>query len=337
MRAAWGVALAAMLLILAPATARKPPRGAHVPPPAQEDDGGRIIGGVEIKLGEAPYQVQIFWKAPPTGPAPAWQRRQRCGGALISADPKATETRWVLTAAHCLYSKSYTPATIAANLGVRAGIVRIDDPTPAGAYDVDPAGVFPHPGYIKDPHYRAPGERAARFDNRPELRDPYRLAYTYDLALLRLVKPMPLTRYASIIPIATDPPVPGEGVLVSGWGISEQTVRGETALAGVSSETTSFAQVLKAVPLDVIACTPDAPGAPLPPTDFCAGKDGKDSCTGDSGGPVVTDSADRALVGVVSRRVFGVETCGGKSVQTRYTRIDADMRAWIGAIMKANP
>jgi len=333
---AW--ALVAALLVTASAEAKKPRRRAHAPAPAAQDDGGRVIGGVEIKLGDAPYQVQIFWKPPPGQPDLAWQKRQRCGGALISPDPKATETRWVVTAAHCLYSTSFKPETIGARLGVRAGIVRIDDPVPRDAYDVDPAGVFPHPGYIKDPHYRAANERAVRFDNAPEARDAYRMAYTYDLALLRLTRPIPLNRATiQTIPIATDPPVPGEGVLVTGWGISEQTVRGESALVGVSSETSNFAQVLKAAPLDVIPCKPDAPGAPLPPTDFCAGKDGKDSCAGDSGGPVVTDSADRALVGIVSRRVFGVETCGGKAVQTRYTRIDADMRAWIAATMQARP
>lgn len=67
-------------------------------------------------------------------------------------------------------------------------------------------------------------------------------------------------------------------------------------------------------------------GRDLLQSQMCAGgKAGKDSCTGDSGGPLMAkDNSNRArpytyLAGIVS---FGVQDCGSAGIPGVYTRID---------------
>lgn len=55
----------------------------------QSKDGGRIVGGEDIRAEEAPYQASLMYFG-----------YHICGGAIISKD-------YVITAAHCKLSKSF--------------------------------------------------------------------------------------------------------------------------------------------------------------------------------------------------------------------------------------
>lgn len=292
-------------------------------------DDGRIIGGKPASLGQYRWQAEILWKVPADGAGPAVLRQHRCGGTLVSTDPYATSTIWVITAAHCVYSKSFTPATIAPQLAVRAGFVALDAPDLPPMVDV--AAVIVHPGFIiPDEQRRGAAPAPVGGGNASGL---YLADYTDDMALLRLATPIPIGDYVGVATIGVSP-AKGQ-VVVSGWGISDQSNE-QMALRGVASTGTPSLG-LQGVPLSVIACTPDPGQSQPPPTDFCAGAPGKDSCVGDSGGPaVLVGTLHPMLVGVVSRRPFNRADCGGPDVQTRYTKIDPLMLDWITKTMSAS-
>ena len=288
-------------------------------------DDGRIIGGAPASLGQYPYQVEILWKVPLDGPEPKELRQHRCGGTLVSPDPNATTTVWVVTAAHCVYSTSFAPATIAPRIGIRAGFVTLAD-TSVPVRDV--AAVIPYPGFIVPAAYRH-GDKAAPIGGGNAPGADYLVDLTNDLALIRLAQPVALGANIAAIPIGVSPAV--GRVIVSGWGVADQAGGGDAA-RGVAAHGTS-SPVLMAVPLSVIPCRPDRGRTTPPPTHFCAGEPGKDSCVGDSGGPAVLGGAEPRLVGVVSRRPFDVDTCGGRDVQTRYTKFDPLIEQWLRQTM----
>jgi trypsin len=74
-------------------------------------------------------------------------------------------------------------------------------------------------------------------------------------------------------------------------------------------------------------------GGSLPANAICAGAAGKDTCTGDSGGPLYTGSGKDAIqLGVVS---FG-DSCGQAKIPGVYTPV-AEYRDWIDEVRKPKP
>lgn len=86
---------------------------------AQGESDGKIVGGQEIQLSVAPYQVSL-------------QNRgyHECGGSIISKT-------FILTAAHCTY------LTRPRQLSVRVGTARVN----SGGEVFAVKAVFSHPGY----------------------------------------------------------------------------------------------------------------------------------------------------------------------------------------------
>ncbi|XP_058055202.1 serine protease SP24D-like [Anopheles bellator] len=126
----------------------------------------RIVGGSIASEGQFPYQVALLRGS-----------SLSCGGSIIDA-------RWVLTAAHCVYSgNAVVPAsaitvlagTTNLNSGVRRAVVR----------------VVPH-------------ERYGNFRN--------------DVALLQLQQPLVTTATIRPIALRTSSVPTGSEVLISGWG-----------------------------------------------------------------------------------------------------------------------
>jgi hypothetical protein len=177
----------------------------------EDRDGGRIVGGADASLGDAPYQVELAWREDSRLPEWAvktvqhpWPKTavddHHCGGALIARD-------WVLTAQHCVTGDGGKPIA-AGDLVVRGGSVSI---TVDGAralnpkmriFAIRPDGIILHPGYAPSTDYRPP---------------------VNDLALIHLKAAVPLDppgrerkRFATIF-LAAHPYRAGP-VVVTGWG-----------------------------------------------------------------------------------------------------------------------
>ena len=228
-------------------------------------------------------------------------RHIRCGGTLVAA-------RYVLSAAHCMNVEGKTAVRVAVSLG------QSDVTAPARNFTVAEWEV--HPSYVpSNPQQDAGGG--------------------YDVAVLRLDRPAEFEQARLLRP--ADAALWGADVTatVIGWGLTEDEAQG-----GARSNQ------LREVALPVYAdasCSADfrAVGAPEgffdPATMLCAGgKDGKDACSGDSGGPLLVPDGQRfALAGVVSfSAVFqdeaGNEYACAENVPGVYSRIAADpLNGWV--------
>lgn len=142
----------------------------------------------------------------------------------------------------------------------------------------------------------------------------------YDIALLRLKKPLDLLSHSQLKPVClpTGSTEAYEGAIASvyGWGIKNFRTRLQNTLR----ETTL--PILDSNCQDKIIG-----GAVITPQMLCAGykKGGKDTCLGDSGGPLTVEEEGRhVLVGITS---FG-EGCGFAGSPGVYARVTAFL-TWI--------
>ena len=185
---------------------------------------------------------------------------------------------WVLTAAHCAVEVTTT------NLQVRIGGYDLSSAATAGtAVAVD--RILVHPGY-----------------------NP--ATYDQDLALLHLVTPQSSQTLAPISYSAMNSLAAGTSLTVMGWGATRATMPYD------------YPDILRQVTVPLVAdsvCQSSYPGE-ISENMFCAGvmTGGKDSCYGDSGGPLIQgDNAGSALqVGVVSWG-DGCAVAGSPGVYTR--------------------
>ncbi|XP_063930597.1 transmembrane protease serine 3-like [Zophobas morio] len=137
-----------------------------------------------------------------------------------------------------------------------------------------------------------------------------------DSALIILNEPLTFSDTTQAVPLTDEDPVAGDTVKVTGWGIlSEDDGTAPTDLYGVE---------VTVVDRDECAADyADVEDATIDATMVCAGvpEGGKDSCSGDSGGPLTKDGV---LVGIVS---WG-EGCAEVGYPGVYTSV-ASVRQWI--------
>lgn len=221
-----------------------------------------------------------------------------CGGALIS-------DRYVLTAAHCLPSIGNYKYRL---INVHLGEYDINNEP-----DCDPED----PKVCADPVQVIPIEQELPHEG-------YNLQSLHnDIALLRLTHKAKMSYYVKPICLPTDPNLQyseitiGQRFDVAGWGRTEwgfkSAVKLKVRVTGVANDQcmTTYGRSLS--PKKIV------------PEQLCAGGErGKDSCNGDSGGPLMgfyKDSKGRAyyyLAGVVS---FGPHECGLEGWPGVYTRV----------------
>ncbi|XP_043848958.1 mannan-binding lectin serine protease 1 isoform X3 [Dromiciops gliroides] len=150
-----------------------------------------------------------------------------------------------------------------------------------------------------------PSYKAATFEN--------------DLALIELLQEPVLNDYVMPICLPEGPPREGTMVIVSGWGkqllnrLPESLMEIEVPIANQEACHEAYAQINRKITRDMV----------------CAGEreGGKDACSGDSGGPMVTLDKEQArwhLVGTVS---WG-DGCGKSERYGVYSNIHEN-RAWI--------
>ncbi|XP_055636348.1 CLIP domain-containing serine protease B4-like [Toxorhynchites rutilus septentrionalis] len=253
--------------------------------------GDRIIGGQATDLKEYPWSALILYRKPNGKPG------YNCGGSLINS-------RYVLTAAHCIDAIPSGWEVI----GVRLG-----------EYDLNNNGNDCVDGVCAD----LPLDNDIDRITVHESYDPLSKGQYDDIALIRLSRDVSYSDYIKPICLPTDSAsrsrkIIGTKAVAAGWG---------------RTETAGQSPIKLKVDLNVADTNQCATvylrqyGITLRDTQLCAGGlAGKDTCTGDSGGPLMKRiKANHFLYGIVS---FGPNKCGTKDVPGVYTNV-AKYTDWI--------
>ncbi|XP_046971241.1 CLIP domain-containing serine protease HP8-like isoform X1 [Vanessa cardui] len=263
-------------------------------------NGDRIIGGQYANLYEFPWMALISHVI---GRHNGKRQTQfQCGGTIINS-------RYILTAAHCVESKVIA--------GVRVGEFNINTPE-------DCQGEYPH--YLCESHIQdiavvksIPHED---FKILPNVQN--------DIALLRLKVPIDFS-FKNVAPVCLplfnelrNISLDGKRATVAGWGITEFN-RASSVLRKVDLPIKTENECRQYYDRN----SDTRSSYTFDNKKFCAGETGKDSCRGDSGGPLMLeeeykDNYRMIQFGVVSH---GPQQCGS-STPGVYTDVRQYMK-WI--------
>ncbi|XP_023950486.2 phenoloxidase-activating enzyme [Bicyclus anynana] len=265
--------------------------------------GNKIFGGNATAIDQYPWLTIIEYKG-----VRDEKIKLLCGGALISG-------KYVLTAAHCVLGPVLR---IAEPKNVRLGDYNINNDGP-DCVDVEGGGQDCTEGAIVVPIEKIIPHRG--YDPNSPLR-------RHDIALLRLQTMAPYGDFIRPICLPTADVAladPRPLLYAAGWGaVSDQQSSSSVKL---HVDLPFFTQT---------ECQPSYNVAKrkveLWNGQICAGgQKGKDSCKGDSGGPLMLDNGRLyEVVGVVS---FGPTPCGMENVPGVYTKVYEYM-PWIRSQMK---
>nr|XP_029736110.1 CLIP domain-containing serine protease B15-like [Aedes albopictus] len=240
-----------------------------------------ILGGEETEPEEYPWTALLVYKDP------RGRKSYGCGGTLINE-------RYVVTAAHCVekvrFRKLYE--------------VRL------GEWDLDETKDCSETRCYVEYQDDYPIEKVIVHENY----SPTNLNQVNDIALIKLNKTVERTKLVAPICIPTpemDDSIKLEGSLfdVAGWGSTETGFpsrrKMKVTLPGQTIQTCNRAFASANVTFTELQ--------------LCAGGvEGKDSCKGDSGGPLMMIMNNRwHLVGIVS---LGGKICGARKMPAIYTR-----------------
>ncbi|MEZ5783641.1 MAG: serine protease [Rhizobiaceae bacterium] len=286
----------------------------------REASGGsndRVFGGFAAEQGAWPFQVALLTANMLDNRPESQVDAQFCGGSLIAPN-------WVLTAAHCLvYEGSQVPAEA---IVVLSGATHLAEGTRIPA-----AEVFVHEGFDKS---------MASIDN--------------DIGLIRLGG----SATTPTIALPQEAAPEGGTATVTGWGKMEdgtfpsdlmqvdiEVTTNAACNAGIKDIYAkdlgkilrSWAPRMRLSDEAIDAATTSMASTmtdPLTANMLCAGikEGGRDSCSGDSGGPLfVTDGSHVTQIGVVSwgeGPVDAAAPCGHANAYGVYTRL-SNYTDWI--------
>lgn len=281
------------------------PKGPITSPllPDKDDCGqsssDRIVGGLPADLFDFPWMALIEYRRPDGNGF-------YCGGSLINK-------RYILTAAHCLKGRDLP--TNWEIVSVRLGEYNLET-------DVDCVSTPEYNACSDKPVDVPVVERIAH-----EYYNPFDANQYNDIALLRLAHDVPTTDFIKPVCLPTY-----ENVIKQSWAGTNATVSGW----GKSSDTTPDSSIKLKVNVPVKSnkeCENVYGGTSvsLSKLQLCAGGvDGKDSCRGDSGGPLMNlytapGEVNWYITGIVS---FGPAKCGLQGWPGIYTRV-SEYVPWI--------
>jgi len=295
-----------------------------VPATVEEDDGGRIVGGTDAAWDTAKWQAEIYTTfhyteaqniedraLPPSRRSfldqkEGWEKIHRCGGVYIGDNI-------VLTAAHCLVDNNHLSTSRRVRLGTA---VLGQDGAGASFAIADPVI---HKNFVNE--------------------EPY----PNDIGLVRIIADNPAALRMRLAPMAIrllgdkpgDRPTNSfDQLRVTGWGKTQARASGVRQFALNTTDTVNHGSaILQQVTLkmnnDACASEPRL-SKRLTDKTICAKspENGKDSCNGDSGGPMTrAQGNERVLVGIVS---WGIG-CALPGLPSVYTDVSA-YREWIAQV-----
>lgn len=253
----------------------------------------RIFFGEDSPLGAYPW-IALLGYTSRFQPQVVWG----CGGSLINS-------RYVVTASHCTAEEfTFNRDLTQIRLGEHDLSSEIDCETRSGSRTCAP----PHQTFTPVEIIRHPD-----FNTRGTVSD--------DIALIRLDREVEFNAFVGPVCLPSSSTdlnafLAGRQAFVSGWGATE---RGPDT------------QVLQQVRIPFVSrdeCNPHYNNALLP-EQVCFGGDGRrDSCFGDSGGPVVSPAPGGNIFNLLALVSFGQPSCGVVGVPAVYTSISA-YRNWI--------
>ncbi|XP_023941049.2 CLIP domain-containing serine protease B4 [Bicyclus anynana] len=265
----------------------------------QSISNDKIIGGSITAIDEYPWMARIKYLVQNSDGST--KTRYACSATLIT-------DRHLVTAAHCLPRKQQAVA-------VSLGDWNIDSPEECyGGVCPDPPVEIEIESIVKHPAYKAPN-------------------YTFgDIAILKLKRPVTFTDFIQPICLPTTEYIKMQDYThnsvywTAGWGVTEF---GDASMVKRKVD-------IEAVPMDVCrAALPYIPESSSQSLICAGGRQGKDSCSGDSGGPLMREvkenyKANWFLYGVTS---FGSKRCGSAGIPGVYTRVTVYMD-WIRNIVQ---
>jgi secreted trypsin-like serine protease len=265
-----------------------------------------IVGGNVAPEGKYPWQVRLYTSMD--------DDKGRCGGTIIA-------DQWVLTAAHCAVVDPNAEANVVPLDAIVVGYGSIDR---TKTTKIESERIVVHPLYLE-----------------------HGIAGNADLALIKLKQPIADAKAVQL----ADPQLnerlltPGAKVTVTGWGALWDT--DDKGIMEMLSQLTAGADLderlnnplkLHQVEIQVLdneSCRSvfQSLSISIADSDICgmSPTSRKNSCYGDSGGPLLASTGSRAFVqvGVVSRG------CGNQGLPNIYTRVSS-FSDWIGETMGAN-
>jgi secreted trypsin-like serine protease len=212
-------------------------------PAIKPDTSTNIEGGKDAIPYSWPWQAALFWNTDKGV-------KFHCAATLLSND-------WVMAAGHCVFPPNPPNASF---YHIKLGTFDQTKGDEPGSVFSDVSEVHLHPKFNKE----------------------LRCCRPYDVALLKLSKPVKYTDHISPICLPTkqdeDVPKVGTRLFVTGWGL-------KTADAPV--EPVPILQQITAPIVDTGMCDRANGGNVDGKSMFCAGETGKHACKGDSGGPAL--------------------------------------------------